>query len=389
LILIEAEEIPAGWNTGWNPDNLQYILGYKEEPPVPSLSFRLLESELGYAVSMGDFEGNEIIIPSEYNELPVLEIDEYGFYVCTEISNISIPESIITIGSSAFVYCTSLTEIFIPSTVLNMGSNVFLNCDTNLVITVGEGFNTDNWSDNWNPDKLKVIWEGVAPSLEFSLINEGSAYSVSIGTFNGTVIDIPVEYNDLPVTMIANNGFVGCSDITNIKIPSSINRIGNNALSGCVGLTEIFIPINVEFMGSKVFYSCDLNMIIKCEALRQPDSWNHDWNPDGLTVKWAETSDKDIVVKYRTELYTNYPNPFNPTTKIEFGIKQSEFVVIEVFNLKGQKIKTLVKGNFEAGNHSIVWNGEDEVGRIVSSGIYFYRMQTNDYTSIKKMLLMK
>jgi hypothetical protein len=93
----------------------------------------------------------------------------------------------------------------------------------------------------------------------------------------------------------------------------------------------------------------------------------------------------------KNQLSQNYPNPFNPTTNIQFSVDkgQETNVTIEVFNIRGQKVKTLVNENFSSGEHSVVWNGDDENGRSVGSGIYFYRMQTENFTETKKMILMK
>jgi hypothetical protein len=90
-----------------------------------------------------------------------------------------------------------------------------------------------------------------------------------------------------------------------------------------------------------------------------------------------------------TRLKGNYPNPFNPETTISFELQQPGRVALEVFNIKGQKVATLVDGFVEAGSHNIVWNGKTDQNRDAGSGIYFYRMKSGNYTSTKKMILMK
>lgn len=86
----------------------------------------------------------------------------------------------------------------------------------------------------------------------------------------------------------------------------------------------------------------------------------------------------------------NYPNPFNPETMISFSVEQtSSFVTLEIFNIKGQKVKKLIDEILPTGNHTVVWNGEDENGNTVSSGIYFYKMKAGQYTLTKKMILLK
>jgi len=90
-----------------------------------------------------------------------------------------------------------------------------------------------------------------------------------------------------------------------------------------------------------------------------------------------------------TGLNGNYPNPFNPVTHINFSVKATERVMIDICNLRGQKVRTLVNSVFEQGNHSVEWNGKDDNSTDVSSGVYFCKMTTDRYTSTKKMLLLK
>jgi hypothetical protein len=93
-------------------------------------------------------------------------------------------------------------------------------------------------------------------------------------------------------------------------------------------------------------------------------------------------------------LSQNYPNPFNPETSIEFNLPINSNVTITVYNLLGQIVRTLVDNDFSSGYHSAIWNGIDETGKGVSSGIYFYKMKANgmngqEYSNIKKMILLK
>jgi len=88
-------------------------------------------------------------------------------------------------------------------------------------------------------------------------------------------------------------------------------------------------------------------------------------------------------------LQGNYPNPFNPTTTIAYQMSKSEPVTITVYNLKGQKVRTLVNEVKTAGNHTVVWNGMDQNGKSVASGIYYYKLSTNNHTEVRKAILMK
>ena len=92
-----------------------------------------------------------------------------------------------------------------------------------------------------------------------------------------------------------------------------------------------------------------------------------------------------------TKLGDNYPNPFNPSTTISFSLTTefTENTEINIYNLKGQKVKTLVNERLLAGEHSVVWNGTNDSGKSVSSGVYFYKLESGKYTSTKKMIMMK
>jgi len=88
-------------------------------------------------------------------------------------------------------------------------------------------------------------------------------------------------------------------------------------------------------------------------------------------------------------LSQNYPNPFNPTTQIAYQVPNPGHVTIEVFNLVGQKVQTLVDDYCGAGNHVAIWHGTDGAGRSVSSGVYFYRMTADGFVMSRKMMLVK
>lgn len=91
---------------------------------------------------------------------------------------------------------------------------------------------------------------------------------------------------------------------------------------------------------------------------------------------------RDIVVK-------NYPNPFNPDTHITFQLPEDDWVSLSVFDSRGRLVRTLAEEFFTKGRHSILWNGTDERGRIVSSGVYYYRLTHKNGLTTGKMLLLK
>ncbi|MDD2228452.1 MAG: choice-of-anchor J domain-containing protein, partial [Candidatus Cloacimonetes bacterium] len=98
----------------------------------------------------------------------------------------------------------------------------------------------------------------------------------------------------------------------------------------------------------------------------------------------------DITVPVvATALLGNYPNPFNPETTIKYSVKENTPVRLEIYNVKGQLVKTLVNDIKATGTYSEVWKGLDNNNRPVSSGVYFFKMNAGKYSSTKKMIMMK
>jgi len=100
-------------------------------------------------------------------------------------------------------------------------------------------------------------------------------------------------------------------------------------------------------------------------------------------------NETDASLPYEFALHQNYPNPFNPVTNIRFDIPEESHVSMDIYNLVGQKVRTLFSGNVEAGFHSVQWNGTNDDGEELASGMYIYRMRSNKFTSVKKLVLMK
>jgi photosystem II stability/assembly factor-like uncharacterized protein len=105
--------------------------------------------------------------------------------------------------------------------------------------------------------------------------------------------------------------------------------------------------------------------------------WKFQVNSSGINMVSS-------VIPKEYKLYNNYPNPFNPTTKIKFDILKNGLTKITVYDMLGREIKTLINENLTAGSYEVEWNATN-----FSSGIYFYKMTSGNFTSIKKMVLLK
>ena len=87
-------------------------------------------------------------------------------------------------------------------------------------------------------------------------------------------------------------------------------------------------------------------------------------------------------------LFQNYPNPFNPSTVIPFSINGAGFIELSLYNMLGQKVRTLINGYCTAGKQSVIWNGLDDEGKNAGSGIYIYRLKQGNFTETRKLLLL-
>jgi len=126
-------------------------------------------------------------------------------------------------------------------------------------------------------------------------------------------------------------------------------------------------------------------------------------NPVEVTIGVSE--DDEVEPLLRTGLVGNFPNPFNPSTTIRFEVRGSRvenppypplkrgansvFVQIYIYNIRGQRVQTLVDEYLAEGKYSVVWNGTDSDGQAVSSGLYLYKMVADDFIEVRKMMLLK
>ena len=85
----------------------------------------------------------------------------------------------------------------------------------------------------------------------------------------------------------------------------------------------------------------------------------------------------------------NFPNPFNPTTTVQFSLPRASRVTLNIYDSLGKHVRTLVSGDYLVGTHTAVWDGTNDQGKILASGVYFYTLSTGQHKSQKKLLLLK
>ncbi|MCP4631590.1 MAG: T9SS type A sorting domain-containing protein, partial [candidate division Zixibacteria bacterium] len=138
--------------------------------------------------------------------------------------------------------------------------------------------------------------------------------------------------------------------------------------------------LNIGIGGSDDEWEC-----FCCDEFYFTRSWNRQGGSSGniwRNPEWNELGDE--IIPYSTSLGQNYPNPFNASTTISYTLSSTSDVNLEVYNLLGQKIETLINGEVEAGNHSITWDASS-----LSSGIYFSKLTVGNFVSTRKLNLLK
>ncbi len=189
--------------------------------------------------------------------------------------------------------------------------------------------------------------------IKFSSAIDQAALEISMRTINGSVHQINSKTDGLEA-FFSNNGNeirLALLDITG----SSVIPSGENTILEIDGEVEILTALGADLNAAP----------IKVEII------------------------KDISIPSRFQLSQNYPNPFNPNTSIKFSIPKPSDVRIDIFNIAGQQIATILDRKFEAGHYTASWDGCDANGSRVSSGIYLYQLKADGFTASRKMLLIK
>ena len=211
------------------------------------------------------------------------------------------------------------------------------------------------------------------------------------------------EGQTLPVTLSNFTAVVTSENFVNIAwlAETETNHSGYNILRNEAKDLENAIKINAQLIdqgtaaGTQIsYFYTDFEVYTNqvyyywLESIAL-DGTNQFYGP--LTVTIGDPTQEPLppVVPMVTKLYNAFPNPFNPNTNIRYSLKEAGKVKIEIYNMKGQKIKSYNQEHSSPGYYQVSWDGRDENGRNVASGIYLYRLTTANYTSAKKMVLAK
>lgn len=181
-----------------------------------------------------------------------------------------------------------------------------------------------------------------------------------------------VDQGNNNITLFWEQPFM--NDFGHFNLYLALDGINYNLIGETVGINFNYEITNFQDLHS--FYVTTVNQM------------GMESDPSNIVVYQPVGSEDTPILQ--TQLVGNYPNPFNPSTTIAFSLAQGgDKTKISIYNLKGQKVKNLLNEELPAGDYSIFWDGKDEQGKPVASGIYFYKMKFGNYRESKKMLLLK
>ena len=225
---------------------------------TPGLVYELDIDGKGYLVvgleqSKYDDPALNIVIPEEYNGLPVIGIYGMAFANAENLKSIKIPSSVKSIGDFAFQNCINLTCIEIPDSVVQIGQIIFRNCEKLAKIIVDKNNSVYDSRDNCNgiiETKTNTLISGCGNTvIPFSVTS--IAESAFFECTSLTSIEIPDS-----VTSIGSYAFAFCTNLINVKIPNSIDKIETYTFRDCTNLTSVKIPNSVTKLGEYAFYNC-------------------------------------------------------------------------------------------------------------------------------------
>lgn len=255
--------------------------------------------------------------------------------------------------------------------------------------------------------------------------NRDTVYVIqqNVPIIEGDTIEVPIYmYNDEEISAWSL-GFQWSGTNTNIEFLNAAVAPGLAAQGFQSIVTTTFVDQNIVGLGTIKFgiggvapsatptHIYTIRFRIKSGAVTERVNIDSVYFPPAGTFVLAKTAGGDLCPEYKHspgrdillpvyesdspvlpesfDLGQNNPNPFNPSTAIDFALPKSANVRVEIFNILGQKVKTLVDEYLSAGYKKVTWDGTDNTGKTVASGVYLYRMTADDFSATKKMMLMK
>jgi len=275
-----------------------------------------------------------------------------------------------------------------PSTIFVIDNDGSLIWDMEMGAQVKTALVTADFNNNGNNDICFIDYSGNIHLVD-QAGNDLPNFPVDIGeSVESTPVIVDMDANGtLDIVFGDNAGYLHSIDITGdetnsfpINLGSSIKVAPSIGYADDDGDIEILVPNQTSYF--LIDYKNSSGAVHWANFKRNPQR-------TGSALDPTSGIEPEVVPVFTNTLGKNYPNPFNPDTNINFSLKEESYVNLKVYNTRGQLVKTLISENLQEGVHFTSWNGKDNNNKAVASGIYFYKMDSNNYSSTKKMILLK
>jgi hypothetical protein len=238
----------------------------------------------------------------------------------------------------------------------------------------------------------KELWDLCIPKvfkiaksyhLDYDALVAYYDYQISITNPTDKIELIRLMYAYKAFTCLEKKDYQGAANIISYRISNPISDI--DSLNAVMDLEIVYLQRELDDSKRPLSYSFDQYHYPTLSTF-ETEHQKH-WNQ--LQTLYNQNNEPNNSVPTAVILSRNYPNPFNPSTTISYSLKDDAKVVLEVYNIKGQLVKTLAGGLMSKGKHSIVWEGKDNAGTQCASGIYLYKLRTGNTSITRKMMLLK
>ena len=354
-----------------------------------------------------------------FNECSFFKAENCNFINNTQIGDVALCAGLQAMSSSDIIIenCTFISNS-LTSTLWQGVASAFLNNHYNNVldnVIINNCLFYNNTITNGRNTIYAQVLEG--DTLFFTnntVVNNESEYTCEFQgyiKFSNNILRNECDY-EIVLWDETIYGIISELDISNSNILGGQNAIYNENGANIVNWLEGNIDEDPLFFGTPE-QPYLLSPLSPCIDTGTPDTtglylppWDllHNeriWDGDGNGVAIIDMGCYEFgappvvcieypIIEIIDEInLSNYPNPFNPETKIVFNLPEECNVKLEIYNIKGQKVKTLLDCYMSPGRSEMIWNGKDGNGKLVSSGIYFYKLKAGDYREVKKMVLLK
>jgi len=392
-------------NSGWN------LISSYVSPTFPSIDE--MTQSISSSLSIIQNDAGKFYIPGVFNGIGEFNIYEAYWIYMSESANLDIPGSLIPLSTPIplsagwnYVPNYNTTTTAISTQVTSLGTHlVIVQNDAGKFYIPG----TIDLIGNLEPGKGYTMYLSEADTLLYQsqqskpvlgkfcdLLQYYSFKSNTGGSYSIVIYDVKIAGNTLE-----NGDEIGVFDVTS---SNEIICVGAIAYNGIFPLGLVAWIDDSQTTEQDGFLSGDSMMFKIFDHSEKKEyhtsalytSGNGTFGYGAFSIiSTLNTTNPTSVENKRNEIISdfkllgNYPNPFNPETTIKYQLPEPSFVRLVIYNIQGQEIKTLVNEKKSSGYHSVRWNGTNNPGIKVNSGVYLYHLQAGKFSDVKKMLLLK